>query len=578
MLKNLPKDLDDTYSRILDSIPEMYYAELRTVLMLLSFAARPMTIQEIAEATAVNLEEQVFSTNNRLGDPFDLLEICGSLVSLADIPHGLNSPFYAEGVLGWTENIPEDYKVIQFAHFSVKEYFQASRTQESITASLVLSETLSHSQITQMCLIYLLDFSGDKIVDRKQSHHSIYPFLAYSAIHWTTHLKKAKMTEQDTIEALLIRLFNPRDETHLLNLLNLHHPRQGDMSTGPVSYSLKSFNPTLYYASLYGSYPVVRFLLASLKPDELMADVINCALKGAVQGGHLEVLDLLLDAGANPGSAICDDIVTEAARTGNVVTVKKLIKAGAPVRLGDPYLGNALHAACARGNLELIKLLLDCGYDINYHSERFGTPLSRALLLNDINVVRFLLQNGADVNPAVEDRLSPLETAVCHASLETCMFLLENGAQIKPSMNLLPNAASRGGGIELMKLLLKHGADINYIGDEYYATPLLAAISYEEPKVLDFVLHEGANISLRNITGSFPIDSAISADKPNAAERLIKLGAKFGDSALEWAFFNSYSNDNEQLIKMLLDKGANPNAESTEYVYFPLWYPRYSGL
>src|SRR4051794_22877859 len=46
-LMNLPKTLDATYARILGTVPQMYQREMRTVLMLLAFSERPMTIQEV---------------------------------------------------------------------------------------------------------------------------------------------------------------------------------------------------------------------------------------------------------------------------------------------------------------------------------------------------------------------------------------------------------------------------------------------------------------------------------------------------------------------------------------------------
>src|SRR3954453_22735017 len=113
-LKNLPKDLDATYSRILGNVPEMYYRELRTVLMLLSFSTRPMTIQEVAEATAVDLDEQSFTIENRFGDPLDLLEICSSLVSITAATSHLS---YLDSVHRYSP-VHREQKIIQFAHFS----------------------------------------------------------------------------------------------------------------------------------------------------------------------------------------------------------------------------------------------------------------------------------------------------------------------------------------------------------------------------------------------------------------------------------------------------------------------------
>lgn len=62
-----------------------YEREMRTVLMLLAFSVRPMTIQEVTEATAVDLEARSFDPDDRFPDPYDLLELCSSLVSLVDL-------------------------------------------------------------------------------------------------------------------------------------------------------------------------------------------------------------------------------------------------------------------------------------------------------------------------------------------------------------------------------------------------------------------------------------------------------------------------------------------------------------
>jgi hypothetical protein len=70
-----------------------------------------MTIQEVAEATAVDLEEQPFTTDNQFGDPFDLLEVCSSLVSLTDVPGGTSSQLRYEDMYQYTLTL-KDHKCI----------------------------------------------------------------------------------------------------------------------------------------------------------------------------------------------------------------------------------------------------------------------------------------------------------------------------------------------------------------------------------------------------------------------------------------------------------------------------------
>jgi hypothetical protein len=62
---DLPRTLDRTYERTFENMNPEYELDLRTILILLAFSTRPMTIQEVAEATVIDLEQQPFSTEDR---------------------------------------------------------------------------------------------------------------------------------------------------------------------------------------------------------------------------------------------------------------------------------------------------------------------------------------------------------------------------------------------------------------------------------------------------------------------------------------------------------------------------------
>ena len=81
-LSQLPKTLDETYNRILKCVPAEYQREIRCALHLLVISCRPLTLYEVAEAVAVDYEDQKFDVENRLRDPHDILEMCSSLVSV----------------------------------------------------------------------------------------------------------------------------------------------------------------------------------------------------------------------------------------------------------------------------------------------------------------------------------------------------------------------------------------------------------------------------------------------------------------------------------------------------------------
>lgn len=82
-LNELPSTLDDTYNQILNNIPKEYFKDAHRVLQLLAVSYRPLTIQEVAEAVAVDCENEIFDLDNRLRDPEDILEICSNLLILS---------------------------------------------------------------------------------------------------------------------------------------------------------------------------------------------------------------------------------------------------------------------------------------------------------------------------------------------------------------------------------------------------------------------------------------------------------------------------------------------------------------
>ena len=83
-LAELPKSLDEIYSRILKNIDKKHRADIRTFLQWLAFCKRPMTIEEIAETITADFsfeECPVFNQDKRYSDPRDVLVRCSSFIS-----------------------------------------------------------------------------------------------------------------------------------------------------------------------------------------------------------------------------------------------------------------------------------------------------------------------------------------------------------------------------------------------------------------------------------------------------------------------------------------------------------------
>lgn len=113
------------------------------------------------------------------------------------------------------------------------------------------------------------------------------------------------------------------------------------------------------------------------------------------------LLILLISCGGSLDKEGLQKNLSDAARSGNISRMQKLIGLGAIVN--DTCCGKlpALHAAAANGQIEAARYLLSHGADIDFKYKFLMTPLMEAARNNHVEVVRLLLEHGADPN-AVE--------------------------------------------------------------------------------------------------------------------------------------------------------------------------------
>jgi ankyrin repeat protein len=458
-LQNLPKTLEATYERILKRVPEEYEREMQTILTCLAFAVRPMTIQEVAEATAVDLEKQSFSTSDRFADPDDILDLCSSLVSLSEAgPESIVKKEMGFHYYG----CKDDRKIMQFAHFSVKEYIIANLSKTSASHAFFLNASLSHKHLAEMCLIYLLDSSnGGRTVNN--GSFTEFPFQLYAALHWTTHLTLVAEKDRAKISKLLLRLFDSDRPESLINYLNIYNPTArkyfydvNPSATFSTAYRSKhDFETPLYYACYYGLVPVVDAILGKLL-DSYTSTVeeISRSLEAAASAGHDEIVKRLLSMGANPNGKCGTRFfrpIHAAAHSGQVSSIKLLLEAGADVSrvsYGDKH-GTALHVAARKGNVECIETLLEAGHEINcisYAPECLGSAVRVAAEAGNDEAVACLVRRGADPNLCAYGWDCPLNAACKNCTLASVKILIDAGANLNGTTREPPlhTAANRG--------------------------------------------------------------------------------------------------------------------------------------
>lgn len=323
---------------------------------------------------------------------------------------------------------------------------------------------------------------------------------------------------QDVLESALRFACKDSDHSAVLSLL--------DIGVDPNCLLPKNIGDPLRAAVSRRDFELIEILLqagANVNTPGILISAMNHD-ENLSYGTHM--LQFMLDAGVNikihGGEAL-----RHAAYKGYFEVVQFLVLSGVDVNAnayekadGEAdysfHKASVLQCAVSSGNIRLVKSLVDMGADVNaiIYDEGLNegqTALDSAVFkaaISDprsLEIVRALLEAGADVNIPEEDRIGPtvLESAVYEGDEELVFILLEAGADVnsppKGKYGQTPiQSAAKMGYLPLVKLLLELGANINAPAGHYYGkTAIQAASSAEWPKMelIDLLLGAGADIN-----------------------------------------------------------------------------------
>ena len=146
---------------------------------------------------------------------------------------------------------------------------------------------------------------------------------------------------------------------------------------------------------------VEQLLRLPLRPDCMRAEAGRTALIRASVGGHLEVVQLLCDAGADKDK-VCVNGFTALMWASSLEVARLLCEAGADKDKANRCGFTALMWASSRGRLEVVRLLCEAGADTDKANQGGATALIRASSHGHLEVVRLLLA-GAEKDKANEN-------------------------------------------------------------------------------------------------------------------------------------------------------------------------------
>ena len=434
-----------TYDRILKGINKAQEDNAHRLLQCLTVAVRPLLVEELAELLAFDFQESSSGGIPTLKEDWwwddeeeAVLSTCSGLITI--IPRGR-------------------YRLVQFSHFSVKEYLTSPRLarspHEEVSSFRVDLES-AHTIMAQACLATLLrldEHDGDS--DTKVS-----PLAEYAAQHWVDHAQFEKVSSR--VRDGMDDLFDI-SEPHFEAWVKLH-----DIDEGWSSFMGNGVGSPLYYAAFCGFYDLTERLIAK-HPEQVNAHGGNnlFPLSAALYKGHFHVANLLYQRGAavdiHGGFKLT--LLHVVSASGQVDIMRWLLDHGADANVRSLSDFTALIEAASSMHLEAVQVLLNYNADINSQTLSGYTALHWVLKFRNeseefTSMVRRLLEHGADPNICNNDHTTPLHEASSYGLLDAARLLLSHGAKVdeKDGSGKTPLQLASRRRDEMIKLLVAHGA------------------------------------------------------------------------------------------------------------------------
>jgi ankyrin repeat protein len=290
----------------------------------------------------------------------------------------------------------------------------------------------------------------------------------------------------DHARTTLLRVAASHGDMEIVKLLV-----DGGADVDPVDS--RGFTPLIHSAE-QGNAALARYLLSKGALAERHTRNGQTALHFAAENGNAEIASALLANGAQVNQTFekVQPVLQLAVLNGHGDVIEALLEAGADPNLHAPGTTPLLGTAAYEGERRTVELLLEYGADVNRISGG-RSAVHYAAEKGYHEILSALILCGADIELTdAETNRTPLQIAVEDNHVETVTALLEAGAD--PDSEAYPLSpplirAARLGYIEIVKLLVLHGADVNIRDGEW--TPLRFAEYGNHEEVAEFLREQG---------------------------------------------------------------------------------------
>jgi uncharacterized protein len=316
------------------------------------------------------------------------------------------------------------------------------------------------------------------------------------------------------------------------------------------------------------------------------------ALHWAAMKGDAELAQMLIYAGANLRATTRLGAYTPlylAAKGGHSGVVAALLAAGADAKAVTSNGTTPLMIAAAAGDTRTITSLVENGAEINAKDSAKGeTPLMFAAGFNRTDAVKLLLARGADHKATT--KIVDLFALTAPEEEAMARGVGGNGPGARPASNRPADIAgatrgyrynelistqggltallfaTRQGYTDTAKALIDGGADLNQLSAGDKTSPLLMAIINGHFDLAKYMIEKGANPNVAAFNGVTPLFAVLNIQwAPKSLYPSPKAHQQQTTTYLE-------------LMQVLLDKGADPNARVSRKVWYQAYNSDYAGF
>jgi ankyrin repeat protein len=517
-LADLPKDLSETFARILrksgSSDPSLQAKTLQLVLA----AQRPLTIDELREALSVTPGDANWESSRMLNSIHLALACCGCVLMVDEeeltvrvIHHsvkqymlnGLGGVNHMSFSFGQAQRTFADIVVtyLSYGIFGTEISRVVARPILAQSApSKIMQATIGSSRSTRHHAMKLLRsrrqpaFDMSRAVAEARSSfrsklENTFWFYAYANTYWQDHITYIS-GHNDAIFRLSSKLIRNRASD------------SKDMNNDDWA--------RFQWAVNNGNLGVLELLFRSWKFDPNQRDSNGYTpLIKAARNGRRDTVEAMLEVGMvdiDAKSGMGRTSLGWAANSGHKDTVEVLLSVGkAEVDTKDNYGYTPLFLAASEGHKDTVEVLLSVGKaEVDAKDNDGRTSLIRAAINGYKDIVEVLLGAGADVDTKKDSGETALALAVERGYSDIAEMLLGAGADVHgkdDATGTTPLVLATGRGYsDIVKMLLGAGADVD-AKDAVGATPLMLAARRGWRDIVEVLLGAGADVHIKDNHG-----------------------------------------------------------------------------